>query len=222
MRGDDISSPVLLWLHGGPGAAQMPVARSFNADPEKDFLVVHWDQHGAGKSNPGDFDESTMTFQQFLEDGHELTEVLKERFDKQKIYLLGHSWGTQVGIKLAQAYPEDYYAYISVGQVVDPAATQQVSYDWLLEQIENEGNQADLNRLHALGLPPYNDHEKYVEYINLVDSYGGDFDVSMSKLVWIGLKAPEYNLGELLAWFRGANRGSGPMWEDRRTSLTMR
>lgn len=130
----------------------MPVARSFNADLEKDFLVVHWNQRGAGKSNPGDFDESTMTFQQFLEDGHELTEVLKERFDKQKIYLLGHSWGAQVGIKLAQAYPEDYYAYISVGQVVDPAATQQVSYDWLLEQIENEGNQADLNRLHALGL----------------------------------------------------------------------
>ena len=68
--------------------------------------------------------------------------------------------------------------------------------------------------MHALGLPPYTDHEEYVKYINLADSYGGDFDVSMSKLIWIGLKAREYNLGDMLAWFRGANRGSGPMWED--------
>jgi pimeloyl-ACP methyl ester carboxylesterase len=148
IRGEDISNPILLWLHGGPGASQMPVAHSFNADLEKDFLVVHWDQRGAGKSNPRGFDESTMTFQQFIDDGHELTEYLIERFDKEKIYLLGHSWGTQVGIKLAQAYPQDYFAYIGVGQVVDPAATQEVSHAWLLEQIAKEGNQEDLNHMN--------------------------------------------------------------------------
>ena len=109
VRGEDVSNPILLWLHGGPGASQMPVARYFSADLEKYFVVVHWDQRGAGKSNPRDFDESTMTFQQFIDDGHELTLYLKQRFNKQKIYLLGHSWGTMPGIKLAQAYPEDYF-----------------------------------------------------------------------------------------------------------------
>ena len=214
MRGQDSSNPVLLWLHGGPGAAQMPVACYFNGELEKDFVVVHWDQRGAGKSNRRDFDESTLTFQQFIEDGHELTLYLKARFNQEKIYLVGHSWGTQVGIKLAQAYPQDYYAYVGVSQVVDPAASQQVSHAWLLEQIKNRGNQEDLKRLEALGSPPYTDHEEYVKYINLVDSYGGDFDVGMTKLVWMGLRAPEYNLSDMLAWFRGANRGSGPMWEE--------
>jgi pimeloyl-ACP methyl ester carboxylesterase len=192
----------------------MPVAGYFNGDLEKDFVVVHWDQRGAGKSNRRDFDESTMTFQQFIDDGHELTQYLKARFNQEQIYLVGHSWGTQVGIRLAQAYPEDYYAYVGVSQVVDPAASQQVSQAWLLEQIKNRGNQEDLKRLEALGSPPYVDHEEYVKYIQLVDSYGGDFDVGMDRLVWMGLRAPEYNLSDMLAWFRGANRGSGPMWEE--------
>lgn len=214
VRGADVSNPILLWLHGGPGASQMPVARYLNGDLEKDFVVVHWDQRGAGKSNPRDFDESTMTFQQFIDDGHELTSYLKEHFNKEKIYLLGHSWGTMPGIRLAQAYPGDYYAYIGVSQVIDPATAQQVSHDWLVEQIEDSGNQGDLQRLEALGSLPYSDHEEYVNYIHLVDAYGGDMDVGMGELLWIALRAPEYNLGDLLAWFRGANRGSGPMWDD--------
>jgi pimeloyl-ACP methyl ester carboxylesterase len=155
-----------------------------------------------------------MTFQQFIDDAHELTLYLKERFNKEKIYLLGHSWGTMPGIELAQSYPDDYYAYIGVSQVVDPAAAQQAGHDWLVEQIENGGNQDDLQQLEALGSPPYNDHEEYVSYIHLVDAYGGDMDVGMGELLWIALRAPEYNLGDLLGWFRGANRGSGPMWDD--------
>lgn len=91
IRGNDLSNPILLWLHGGPGSAQMPVVHYFNGELEKDFIVVHWDQCGAGKSNPRNFDEQTMTFEQFLNDAHELTQYLKKRFSKEKIYLVGHS-----------------------------------------------------------------------------------------------------------------------------------
>ncbi len=91
IRGQDSTNPVLLWLHGGPGAVQMPVARYFNGALEEDFIVVHWDQRGAGKSNLPGFDERTMTFQQFMNDGHELTQLLKQRFQHGKIYLVGHS-----------------------------------------------------------------------------------------------------------------------------------
>lgn len=118
IRGNDVSNPVLLWLHGGPGAAQMPIAHHFDKNLEKDFIVVHWDQRGAGKSNPKDFDEQTMTFEQFITDAHELTQYLKRRFNTEKIYLVGHSWGTQLGIKMVQLYPEDYFAYIGIGQAV--------------------------------------------------------------------------------------------------------
>jgi pimeloyl-ACP methyl ester carboxylesterase len=76
IRGNDISNPLLLWVHGGPGAAQMPIARHFNGELERDFVVVHWDQRGAGKSNPRHFDEQTMTFDRFLDDAHELTQLV--------------------------------------------------------------------------------------------------------------------------------------------------
>ena len=214
IRGYDVSNPILLWLHGGPGAAQMPVAHHFNGDLEKDFIVVHWDQRGAGKSNPKDFDEQTMTLEQFISDAHELTQYLKKRFHKRKIYLLGHSWGTLFGILLVQKYPQDYYAYIGVSQVVNGYAAGEIAYKWLVEQIKKRRKTKDLKRLERLGTPPYTDHEKYVKFAKMVDSYGGGMDVRFLKLAWIALRAPEYSLKDYFRWIRGANRGSGPMWEE--------
>ena len=109
IRGEDQSNSVLLWLHGGPGSAQMAVHRKFNKELEKEYVVVHWDQRGAGKSNHIGFREETMTLERFIEDAHELTDYLKDRFDQEKIFLLGHSWGTQFGILTVQRYPADYY-----------------------------------------------------------------------------------------------------------------
>lgn len=87
----------------------MPVTRYFNGALEDEFVVVHWDQRGVGKSNRRDFDERTMTMQQFIDDTHQLTQFLKQRLGKDEIYLLGHSWGSQLGIKVVQSYPEDYH-----------------------------------------------------------------------------------------------------------------
>ena len=213
IRGNNVANPVLLWLHGGPGAAQMPVAHYFNGDLEKDFIVVHWDQRGAGKSNPKDFDERTMTIDQFISDAHELTQYLKKRFNKKKIYLLGHSWGTLFGIRLVHQYPEDYYAYVGISQVAAGDAASKISYKWLVEQIKKKGKIKDLKRLEKLGPPPFTDHEKYVRFAKMVDAYGGGMDVGFMKLLWIALRAPEYSLKDYFAWSRGANRGSGPMWD---------
>lgn len=212
-RGENVANPVLLWLHGGPGAAQMPIAHYFNGDLESDFIVVHWDQRGAGKSNPRNFDEQTMTFERFVADAHELTVYLKNRFKKDKIYLLGHSWGSHLGIKLAQKYPEDYYAYVAVSQLVDPLRGQEVGYTWLKERISSEGNQKDLSQLELLGMPPYTEHNDFVAFAGLIGKYGGNMDVGMGKLAMIALRAPEYGIRDYAAWLQGATRGSGPMWE---------
>lgn len=161
IRGKDVSNPVLLWLHGGPGAAQMPVARYFNGALEDHFTVVQWDQRGAGKSNPTDFDESSMTFQQFLDDAHDLTLYLKARFGQDKIYLVGHSWGSQMGIQLAQAYPQDYYAYVGVSQVVNSALAEEMGYAWLAERIEADGSENRLRELEALGTSPLHQSRKF-------------------------------------------------------------
>ncbi len=81
VNGKSRELPVLLWLHGGPGAAQMPVARYFNHMLEEEFIVVHWDQRGAGKSNPRDFDPGTMTVEQYNDDVHQMTQYLKRRLN---------------------------------------------------------------------------------------------------------------------------------------------
>lgn len=213
IRGTDVSNPVLLWLHGGPGAAQIPVACHFNGALEAGFVVVHWDQRGAGKSNPPSFDEQTMTLEQFINDAHELTQYLKDRFGQEKIYLVGHSWGAQLGLKLARAYPDDYYAYVGVSQVVDPLRGHEIAHAWLAPRVVEKGRPKDRSRLEELGPPPFTDHREYVSFAQLVNAYGGNMDVGMGTLARIALRAPEYRLSDYPAWVRGANRGSGPMWE---------
>ena len=212
IRGNDTSCPVLLWLHGGPGSAQMPIAHSYNKALEKDFVVVNWDQRGAGKSNPPGFNTCTMTFDQYIQDAHELTQYLKQKLNKDRIFLLGHSWGTELGIAISVEYPEDYYAYIGVSQVVDFKASQQIAYDWLIQQI-GSNRKAALEKLRKLGTPPYSDHEQYVKFIKMVDSFGGGMDVGMGTLAIKALSSPEYRLSDCIHWIDGSSRGSGPMWE---------
>jgi pimeloyl-ACP methyl ester carboxylesterase len=213
IRGEDRSTPVLLWLHGGPGSAQMPIVHAFNSDLEKDFIVVHWDQRGAGKSNPRDFDESTMTIERYIEDAHQLTLYLKDQYDQEKIYLLGHSWGTQFGILLAQTYPEDYHAYIGVSQVIDPLRNGDLAYPWLTAQVEAGSSQKDQQALQEIGSPPFIEHDRYVSFAKMVEAYGGGTDIPFGKQLQAALAAPEYTLRDYAAWFKGANRGSGPMWD---------
>ncbi|TVQ06118.1 MAG: alpha/beta hydrolase [Balneolaceae bacterium] len=216
IRGNDCSNPVLLWLHGGPGAAQMPVHHAYNRALENEFIVVHWDQRGAGKSNHKGFREETMTLEQFIEDTHELTQYLKERFEREKIFLLGHSWGTQLGIFTVQHYPGDYHAYISVAQVVHPARADSVSWHWLNKQVEVNSSNRQKRKFTNLGLPPFDEHDRYVSFAKMKDSFGGGMDVSFGRLAWVSLRAKEYTIGDYVKWLRGANRGSGPMWEETR------
>jgi len=216
MRGDDQSNPVLLWLHGGPGSAQMPIHSAFTSELEKEFVVVHWDQRGAGKSNHSGFSEETMTLDRFIEDTHELTEYLKTRFDQKKILLLGHSWGTQLGILTVQRYPDDYHAYISVSQVVHPQQAEEISYEWLKQQVNEQGSKRQKRKFEELGPPLYDEHDRYVTFAKMKDLFGGGMDVGMGRMVWISMKAKEYTISDHMKWLEGASRGSGPMWEELR------
>jgi pimeloyl-ACP methyl ester carboxylesterase len=173
IRGADTTNPVLLRLHGGPGAAEMPLVRRYNGDLEEHFVVVAWDQRGAGKSNRRGFDEATMTVDQFLRDAHELTQHLKKRFGQERIYLLGHSWGTQLGSRLAARHPEDYWAYVGVSQLVAHERSTKIAHVWLADRLRAQGRSRDLVRLEALGPPPYADHGDYVHFIQMLDAQGG-------------------------------------------------
>ena len=220
LRGQDRKLPVLLWLHGGPGAAQMPLAR-VTERLEEFFIVVHWDQRGAGKSNGRDFDPSTMSMDRFLDDAIELTEHLKSRFGREKIFVLGHSWGSHLGLSLAFRRPDSIAAFISVGQVVSTRDAHVLSRAWLESEIlrPDEGKPGltrakakDLARLEALGPAPYPNHRDFVEMAGMVGRYGGGMDWSFAKMAMTAISSPAYGFGDLGRWLSGARRGSGPMW----------
>ena len=105
VRGADARNPVLLILHGGPGFAEMPLFTTYNADLEQHFLVVHWDQRGAGRSYAADIPPESMTLRQFVADALELINWLTVRFTQEKVYLVGHSWGSLLGATLAAECP---------------------------------------------------------------------------------------------------------------------
>jgi pimeloyl-ACP methyl ester carboxylesterase len=200
----------------------MPLAH-INHQLEEHFIVVHWDQRGAGKSNPRNFDPSTMSFERYLEDARELTEYLKGRFNQDRIFLAGHSWGTQVGLHLVHRHPEHYAAFISVGQVVHTQKAHIATRSWLESEIRRTGessNQArnrsrrDLAKLEALGPAPYPNQKDYATLAQLVDRYKGGMDWGFGKMAKEALRSPFYGLSDYSRWLSGAQRGSGPMWPE--------
>ncbi len=175
IRGEDRNNPILLWLHGGPGSAQMPI-HALTAGLERDFVVVHWDQRGAGKSNPPDFDPATMTLEQFLSDARAVTTLLRERIGNQPIILLGHSWGTMLGARLVARWPEDYAGYIGVGQQVNTLRGVAVTLDWLRDAAPDKA---------IAGMAPaaFRDHDLYVRLMQTVEAQGGGMNVSLGSML---------------------------------------
>jgi pimeloyl-ACP methyl ester carboxylesterase len=142
--------PVLLFIHGGPGWPQTPFLRYYNADIAKNFILVSWDQRGCGKTYLNNPNPENMTLQQIVADAHQLTAYLKDKFQQQKIYIAGFSWGSIVGLQLAQQYPEDYEAYIGISQVINMKKGMEVSQLWLTDQATKAKDTATLQVLQKL------------------------------------------------------------------------
>jgi len=173
VRGWDKNAPVLLFLAGGPGGTQMAAVRHELAELEKHFVVVNWDQPGSGKSYYAEKTKN-ITVQTYIQEGHALTEYLKDRFAQEKIYLIGESWGSALGIFLAHRYPESYHAFIGTGQMVDFAETERMDYAKAMEIAKNNGDTALIEKLAKNGEPPYYGKDvtwKSAAYINYLSSY---------------------------------------------------
>ena len=136
---ENIDKPILLYLHGGPGGALTPLFSYCFKKLEKDFIIVFWDQRGAGKSFNGIIPKKYQTVDSFVEDTKEITEYLLKKFNKDKLFLLGHSWGSMLGINTIKKYPNMYYAFIGTGQLIDVNDGMKVGYDLLLKKsLENK------------------------------------------------------------------------------------
>lgn len=146
IRGQDSSKPIMLFLHGGPGA----IHRYYNYELEKSFIVVNWDQRGAGNSFTDEVTKESMNVEQLLSDTIELVEYLKKKFNREKIYLAGHSWGSFLGINIVYQYPDNFYAYIGIGQVVNGRINEQISYNYTLDMARRHKNNQAINELTTI------------------------------------------------------------------------
>lgn len=149
--------PVLLYLSGGPGQSDLPYSRVLLEDLTQDFVVVSWDQRGTGKSYPALFPPEAVTLEQAVADTLELTNYLRERFDEEKIYLMGESWGTTLGVLAVQQRPDLYHAWIGSGQMISQRETDRQLYRDILALAERTGNATLTEQMRAFGEPPYAD-----------------------------------------------------------------
>lgn len=174
IRGHNRENPVLLFLAGGPGGTQMAAVRHDLSELEKHFIVVVWDQPGSGKSYGAG--NMSLTVDTYIEDGYALTQYLCEQFQQEKIYLVGESWGSALGIFLAGEYPDSYHAMIGTGQMIDFLETENMDYDKALEIAQTQGDTDKIAKLEANGRPPYYGSDvtwKSAEYLNYLGAYMG-------------------------------------------------
>lgn len=220
IRGQDVDNPILLYVHGGPGTPMMPYERHFQTPLERDFTVVQWDQRGAGKtyvSNGGDAIASTLTFERMKADTHELTAYLKARFKQPKIFILGHSWGSILGLPVALEKPEDYHAFIGTGVVVDALEDEAVGYRHVLWEARRRGDAEAVRALEAIAPYPHPQYGRRAHdglnpgrvFRDYVARYGhfttkaklNDFAAVQRYWVRMALDSPQYGLSDLAAFF---------------------
>ena len=157
IRAQDPENPVLLYLSGGPGQSDLGYTRVLFENLTDDFVVVSWDQRGTGKSYPALDPADDLTIDQAVADTIELTDYLRERFDEEKIYLIGESYGTLLGVLTVQQRPDLYHAWIASGQMVDIRETDRRLYHRLLEYAEEHQLTGLAAQMKAYGEPPYED-----------------------------------------------------------------
>ena len=220
IRGWDRSNPVLLHLHGGPGNPDRPFIKRINAHVEDIFTVVYWDQRGVGGSYSDDIDPESVSLQQISKDGIKISELLLRRFNKEKIYLQGHSWGTAVGTKMAQERPDLFHAYIGIGQMASSSESEGISYRYALEQAEHAKTEKDVAILKELGPPPYPDDlwiDNMMKQRQILWNYENPLrplKQSLFQIYMIYIMHPEYSISDKIGMLKGAEMAMNQLWDD--------
>lgn len=163
VRGRNPENPVLLVLHGGPGWVTSPISWWVSQGWEEYFTVIHWDQRGAGKTyamNDPEEVAPTMTRAHMDADVDEVVQWARSRFGKERIFVLGHSWGSLLGLSLAERRPEWLHAYVGVGQWIDFYESERRGWRWAFARAQAAENSKALADLASLtpyaetGSPP--------------------------------------------------------------------
>ncbi len=229
IQSTDGFNPVLLFLHGGPGMPEFFLNASHPSGLERIFTVVWWEQRGAGLSFSSAIPAETMTVDQLIADTITVADYLRQRFGQNKIYLLGHSWGSFLGIQAAAAAPELFHAYIGMGQVAHQLASEVAAHGYMLEAYRQRGDTGMVRKLEAA--PVSMSQGLSSQYMRQRDEAMHGLGVGTTRdmrsvitgiflPVW---KSPAYTLGEKIDIWRGKAFSRRFLWEEfLRTDLTSR
>ena len=183
----------LFFLHGGPGWSDAPLAHLSCKNLWNDFNVIHWDQRGTNRSFFAKLDPTTLTVNQIVEDGLEVTRLLARELGIQKPVVIGHSWGTLLGALMVKKAPELFHTFIGVGQLVSNAKSEPISLDFCRKravETQREDLALELSRMNQFF---YKDLGLLFRQRELLFELGGEFNkaVSLAEFMeWLQL-APE-------------------------------
>ncbi|OFX26263.1 MAG: hypothetical protein A2041_11790 [Bacteroidetes bacterium GWA2_31_9b] len=222
IRGKDATKPVMLFLHGGPGSPEYAFMKATNQTIENDFVMVYWEQRGAGKSYSKNIPVESMNLDQFISDTKELSEYLAKRFNQEKIYIMGHSWGSFLGILTAFQYPELFHAYFGIGQVCYQYKGEQISFEWVKEQAIKQNNKKAIKALSEITFPDsLAGVDKWQDYLmverNYVTQFGGGVTHEMTGMwpvIKMVLDLKEYTFGEKMNFMPGSLFSLKYLWTD--------
>lgn len=175
ITGTDRNNPILLFIHGGPGWPQTPQLRYYNSELAHKYTLVIWEQRGAGNSYKKNPEPKNLNLKQIIKDGHQLTEWLKEKYNQEKIYLAGYSWGSLVGVNMVKDNPENYNAYIGIAQIVNMNKGIEITQNWLRQEAKNANDSKALESLDSLSNLSFykNDLDRFFKQWLLLNKYKG-------------------------------------------------
>lgn len=208
--------PVLLFLHGGPGMAESIFAYAFQKELSSLFNIVHWDQRGAGKTltkSKGNSDYPSVD--ELIDDLFAIVNYLKKKYSKDKIVILGHSWGSILGTLFVLKYPQEVLYYIGAGQVVDIVKNEKVGYEKVKELIIKAGNKKDLESLEKIGVYPEKNYEKpMIRKIQKIRILQGKYKIGMNftPIVKTLLKSPIFTLSDISSLLKGM-KNNKKLWD---------
>lgn len=224
IRSEDTDNPILLYLHSGPGSTEMVPFRSYHKGLEKYFTVVMWEQRGTGKSYDKSIPPESMTMAQMVEDTKTLSEYLLARFHKKKLLLVGHSWGTALGLLTVCKYPGYFYAYAGSGQVVAQDEAEKISYDYLVKTALETGNKQASNELGQINSRfPYLDIDRNPAWYEEIKTQrkwlvklGGEVygQTNNSFMFASALGLSEYTISDFIKFAQGSEFSLKALWPE--------
>ncbi|MBR5340577.1 MAG: alpha/beta hydrolase [Erysipelotrichaceae bacterium] len=219
---NDESLPVLLFLHGGPGVVNRHSLFSHDRDLLDTFTMVTWDQRGTGGSYAG-VSKDTLTIDQLVEDAKEVVDYLCKEFKKEKIFVIGGSWGSLLGIRLAYAYPEQIAAFVGFGQFVNGEKNEQISYQYTYDAAKAVGDEEAVKKLETVGPPVKGVYKGGFDGMmvqrRLMMKYGG-YSKSQEKRSYMDsfvkpmILSGEYSLSDLKGVLLGYKKVLKVMWPE--------